>query len=93
MTELFGYPEEAGKLIDEFIVRLRSQIADEQAATYHRIQRIEHDSRQRIRDAQRDFVDRVEPMRRELDELLKVATIKYVTSPIAPMIVPAKDLP
>jgi hypothetical protein len=93
MSELFGTPEETAKWVDDQIVRLRQQIEDEKISTHERCVRIEQDSRQRIRNAQRDFYDRTAPMQRELDELLKVATIKHILSPIPPMIVPAKDFP
>jgi len=93
MSEIFGTPEETAKWIDERIVQIRQQLEAEKLATHERCVRIEQDSRQRIRDAERDFYDRCAPMQRELDELLKVATIKHAYSPIPPMIVPAKDFP
>ena len=92
MAELLGTPEEIEKSIEERIVSLRRQIEDAKAETHHRIQRIEYDSRQRIRDEQRDFFDRVNPLQRELDGLLKVSTLKYVFATTPPAIVDVENV-
>lgn len=91
MSDLFGTPEENEKFIEESIARLGAQIEEEKLATHHRIQRIEHDSKQRIRDAQRDFMDRVEPMRRELDALVKAAGLKHSYSTVPPVLISLDD--
>lgn len=84
---MIGTPEENEKLIEERIVSLRRQIADEQAKTHERLQQIEEDYEQRRRYALRDSWDRAEPMRRELEELLKVMTAKHAFSTVPPVIV------
>ncbi len=94
MSELFGTPEENEGLIQEHISNLRGRIMMEQSETHDRLQRLEAYYEQERRNILRDSWERMEAMRRELDALTQVVTIKHVYSTSPPhIVIPAKDAP